>query len=90
MTYNWLNGNNIPYDKVILEASNKAEICKRENVDVFMDDFPSICNSVMLEGIKTYLFNSLYNSDYTIPKVSRMDDWYKFYEVEGKCKIYGR
>jgi len=33
----WLDKNNIEYDKIIVNARDKAKICKEEKVDIFVD-----------------------------------------------------
>lgn len=34
----YLSKYNIKYDKLIVDAYDKGSICKRENIDVFIDD----------------------------------------------------
>ena len=49
----WLNKNNIEYDKLIVDARDKAKVCKEQNVDLFIDDKLSNCQGVSNEGITT-------------------------------------
>ncbi|MCI8392321.1 MAG: hypothetical protein HFJ23_00125, partial [Clostridia bacterium] len=42
----WLDKNNIEYDKLIVNARDKAKICKDEKIDVFIDDKTSNCIDV--------------------------------------------
>lgn len=42
----WLHKNNIEYDKLIVNARDKAKICKDEKIDVFIDDKTSNCIDV--------------------------------------------
>lgn len=56
-TYNWLKKNNIPFDKLIVNALNKGNVCKEEKIDVFIDDQENNCNLTYDFGIKTIFFN---------------------------------
>ena len=38
ITTNWIKENNIPYDKLIINAENKLIAAKSEKLDVFIDD----------------------------------------------------
>ena len=38
LSKNWLDKNNIEYDKLIVNAREKGTICKNENIDLFIDD----------------------------------------------------
>ena len=49
----WLDKNNIEYDKLIVDARDKAKVCKEQNVDLFIDDKLSNCQGVSNEGITT-------------------------------------
>lgn len=49
----WLDKNNIEYDKLIVNARDKAKICKEQNVDVFIDDKLSNCMEISNENIIT-------------------------------------
>lgn len=49
----------LKFDKYYWKVSNKAEICKKENIDVMIDDNIYNCKKVADEGIKTiYLRDS--------------------------------
>lgn len=49
----WLNRNNIEYDKLIVDARDKAKVCLEEKIDVFIDDSMNNCVNVSNIGIKT-------------------------------------
>ena len=49
----WLNKNNIEYDKLIVNARDKAKVCKEQGVDLFIDDKLSNCMEVSNENIIT-------------------------------------
>lgn len=45
-TKNWLDKNNLKYSKLITNVKDKKEICKKYNVDYFIDDMPNNCEEV--------------------------------------------
>lgn len=52
LSKNWLDKNNIEYDKLIVNAREKGTVCKNENIDLFIDDQLNNCLDVLKEGIK--------------------------------------
>ena len=36
MTLDWLKKEHIPYCKLIMNAQNKAQICQKEKIDIFL------------------------------------------------------
>ena len=48
----WLDKNKIEYDKLIVNARKKAQVCKQENIDLFIDDQLHNCIDIMTEGIQ--------------------------------------
>ena len=73
-----LKNNNIHYDKLICDF-DKANVCKNENIDLFIDDSIANCNKVNELGIETILFNSKSNiKDKT--NLDRIDSWEEIYE----------
>ncbi len=49
----WLNKNNIEYDKLIVDARDKAKICREQNIEIFIDDKLSNCLQISNENIVT-------------------------------------
>ena len=49
----WLDKNNIEYDKLIVNARDKAKVCREQNVDAFIDDKLSNCLEISNENIIT-------------------------------------
>lgn len=49
----WLDKNNIYYDKLVVNARNKEDTCIEEKIDLFIDDSESNCLNVKKVGIKT-------------------------------------
>lgn len=48
----WLDKNNIYYDKLVVNARNKEDTCIEEKIDLFIDDSKSNCLIVEKAGIK--------------------------------------
>ena len=74
-TTDWLNKYDIKYDKLITNVSNKGEVAKEHNVDIFVDDNFKQCLSVESKGIKTYIMNNNYNSACNHPNIKRVYSW---------------
>ena len=78
VSYNYLIKNNIPFDKLIVNASNKAEVCLKEHIDLFIDDSTKNCHAVAKKGIPTIQFNSVFDTNSKLNKVtSREEVYYK-------------
>ncbi len=80
ITRDWLIENNIVFDELILNAHNKLEIANEKNIQVFIDD--SIRNCTMLSdgGIKTYMFNTVFNDFYKNKNIEKVYSWDEFYK----------
>lgn len=56
----WLNKNDIYFDKLIVNARDKKKVCLNENIDVLIDDSISNCKNVITSGISAIMIT---NSD---------------------------
>ena len=72
-----LKDNNINYDKLIC-SFDKDKVCKKENIDLFIDDSIDNCNKVSELGIKTLLFTSKSNMNVET-KLDRVYSWEEIY-----------
>lgn len=82
MSEKWLKANNILYDEIIVEAKNKGKIAAEKEIDLFIDDSIRNCESVMNEGIETYLFTSKYNKNSNAKdELKRIYSWDEVYEM---------
>lgn len=79
MTLDWLKKEQIPYQKMIINAKNKAKYCKEENIDIFLDDDVDNCIKVNEAGIKTYIMDNIdnYLDDLKIERIYNFDEFYK-------------
>ncbi len=69
--------NNIPFDKLITNASNKAEVCLKEHIDLFIDDNTKHCLAVSKKGIPTLQFITNFAGNSKLNKVSSWQDVYQ-------------
>ena len=77
-----LNENNIKFDKYYWMQDDKLEICKKENVDLMIDDDYKIIKKLSDNGIKTLYFRDtglkkLDETDY-ITEVNNWGDIYRY------------
>ncbi len=80
LSKNWLDKNNIEYDKIIVNARDKAKICKEEEVDIFIDDQLANCIKVSNEGIKVIRITEYKENHGNIVNKSNWEDIYKYIE----------
>ena len=75
---NWLAKNKIYYDKLIVNAREKSTVCKRENIDLYIDDQLENCLNILNAGIQTIMItDKKYDYD-NITMLKNWDDIYNF------------
>ena len=79
-TTKWLNKHKIPYNKVIANASNKGQVCKDNNIEVFFDDLPKNCDSTSAAGVKTFMMHNISSYNYNNPDVKILYSFVEFYK----------
>lgn len=82
ITEAYLEKNGIMYDKLITNATDKAIICKNENIDLFIDDIYKHCLSVSSIGIRVLMYGANYNKN--IKEFTRITSWYEVYNYINK------
>jgi len=75
----WLDKNNIPYDKFILNAQDKSIVAKQENINMFIDDSVIHCRKMQKENIKSFVFTSIMNQDIELDDIERVYSWVQIY-----------
>lgn len=75
----YLKRNNINYDKLVTKQTYKIETCKREKIDLMIDDAIDTVENLEKEGIKSVLFTSELNKDKKT-KVKRVNNWNQLYD----------
>ena len=53
LTKNWLDKNKIEYDKILVDVKQKGIVCKKEKIDIFIDDQLNNCFDIENNGIQT-------------------------------------
>ena len=77
--YEYLIKNGIVFDKLLIGSTYKIEDCKKEKIDILIDDSCDIINNALDNGIDGILVNSSLNIDKEC-KANRFDDWFSIYE----------
>lgn len=76
LSKDWLDKNEIYYDKLIVNAREKSSVCKNEKIDLFIDDQLNNCLGVQNVGIQTIMItNEIYNYD----KIKQLKNWNEIY-----------
>ena len=76
LSKDWLDKNEIYYDKLIVNAREKSSICKNEKIDLFIDDQLNNCLSVQNAGIQTIMIT---DKTYNYDKIKQLKDWNEIY-----------
>ena len=79
VSYEYLVGNNIRFDKLFVDVYDKGSLCKKENIDIFIDDNVRNCNSVNNVGIRTVQFDTSFTPK--VKDVEHVSSWDEFYEL---------
>ena len=75
----WLDKNNIYYDKLVVNARNKEDACIEEKIDLFIDDSESNCLNVKNAGIKTIrVCNEIENNNSNLICFNNWNDIYSY------------
>ena len=78
----WLDKNNIYYDKLVVNARNKEDACIEEKIDLFIDDSESNCLKVNKAGIKTIrVCNEIENNNSNLICFNNWNDIYSFIQT---------
>lgn len=78
LSYNYLKLNNIPFDKLIVNAKDKAKECVLEGIDLFIDDNTKHCIAVQKNGIPTLQFSNSFVRENS--KLNRVNSWDEVYQ----------
>lgn len=71
----WLDKNNVYYDKLIVDAGNKKDVCLEEEIDLFIDDLLDNCLAVSNIGVDVIRF-----SDKKHDKFNNYTNWEDIYK----------
>ena len=85
ITIKTLKDYDIPYDKLIINASDKLKYCKEEGIEIFIEDSYETCKELEENGIKTFLMKTKMNESIDSENIERVRNWNEIYE---KVKNY--
>ena len=81
LTKKTLIENNIPYNKLIIDADDKVKYCKEYGIEYFIDDSYITLKNMNESNIKTYLMTTKLNQNLSInPQIQRVNNWSEFYK----------
>lgn len=83
LSKDWLDKNNIEYDRLIVNAREKAIVCKQENIELFIDDQLNNCLEISRAGIKVIRITDDENSN---DQITNLSNWQEIYEFIGNNK----
>lgn len=82
MTIEWLNKNDIEYDKLILTNSNnaheKTKACIDDDISIMIDDSARVCIDTNKYGIMTLIMDTPFNRK--VNNIKRVYDWKEIYD----------
>jgi len=88
ISYDYLKANDIYFDELIVGANNKYEVCKKNNIDIFIDNSISNCEFVSkLDNVDVLLFENKYNE--ACDRFKHVKNWDEIYDyVSSKNWFY--
>lgn len=82
ITEQWLKENNVEYDELVINASDKLQLIKEKNIDIFIDDSFSNCKNVAENSdAKVYMMTSRVNGNVNAGKIERVYSWPEVYNL---------
>ena len=82
ITKQWLIENNVEYDELIINASDKLKLIKEKNIDIFIDDSFNNCKSIAENSnAKVYMMTSRVNGSFEDKNIKRVYSWPEVYDL---------
>ncbi len=78
MVIEWLEKNNIIYDKIIFSKEDKFDVCKENNINIMLDDKAENINKIS-KAIPVICFHAGYNEMCQGKNIIRAFSWYDIY-----------
>lgn len=75
---NWLNKNDIIYDKLIFTRAPKIEKLKENEIDIMIEDSPTTI-PLIKDIVKVFCYDTRYNQEIKYDNVTRVFSWYDIY-----------
>ena len=82
----FLDNNDLFFDKLIVDSNNKAEVCQKENISLFIDDKESVCDDLSYHGIDVIKMARI---DENTSKYNTFNNWEEILEYI-KENYYGQ
>lgn len=79
ITKKWMEECNIPYTKIITEAKYKGPICKKENIDLFIDDSWGQCTFIADNNKIPVILYDEYDKYKDSQGIIRVHNWNEIY-----------
>ncbi|MCI8654474.1 MAG: hypothetical protein HFJ48_01155 [Clostridia bacterium] len=79
--------NNIDYDELIVNASDKIKITKEKEIDLFIEDSYETCVELEKIGVKSILMTTRMNKDINSGSITRVHNWDELYEQIKNIKL---
>lgn len=87
ITKQWLSENNVEYDELIINASDKLKEIEKRNIDIFIDDSFDNCKTIAENSSsKVYMMTSRVNGKFKHEKIQRVYSWPEVYSLIEKMK----
>lgn len=89
ITKKWLEENNLAYDGLVINCTNKGEFVKSVNAKLFLDDSLKHCLDVYTYSpqTKNYLLTTPYNKAVENSNIQRVNSLDEFYEKARRLKL---
>ncbi len=82
ITKQWLKENDVKYDELIINASDKLQLIKEKNIDIFIDDSFNNCKSIAENtNTKVYMMTSGVNGNFNDENIKRVYSWPEIYDL---------
>ena len=82
ITRKWLEENKVEYDKLIINASDKLQLAKENNIDIFIDDSFKNCKTIADNTkAKVYMMTSRVNGSFEDENIKRVYSWPEIYDL---------
>ena len=83
ISYDFLQVNNVPFDKLLVNIKRKDQQCLLENVDLFIDDNNDNCRAIHKVGVDVLQFGTIFTRK--LENIDRVENWQEVYNyIESK------
>ena len=79
LSKDWLDKNNIMYDKIVVNAKNKYIEIQNQKIDLFIDDSLTNCTASALLGIKTIRITNEIKKSFVNKNIVYFSNWKDIY-----------